>query len=379
MAAWAIAFVFVGGLGDVAGGVIEQCKAQQRTDGADADLGSLLQMPAAAPEHPVADVSEVGSAGTGRTVTVAASSDGSICGIGDFTRYPMYFGALKVSGKMWMSTYGNFNTSTTTQLLTFRLTGVDSNCRRGPGLLPNSCSIQIHEGTSCSAPTGAPYWNSAVLHKSPWGGVSYASFVENAVETAGAVDLPVRAGLMDFEIRGRTVVVHDFLGGRVACAPIMGYGSGLVPRLGVMEALQVTMFQPYYTYTGSYRVTGTVTLYKKPGPTEATTGLYLGYRLNGVDTECNMGPGTAPNSCGIRVHAGSSCDKPAGMRLFNIGKLLADPWVNTYYTSTPGWFAVTAMMHKDPVHTGLKPEDLRGHALLVFDSQGQAMACGIIY
>lgn len=69
---------------------------------------------------------------------------------------------------------------------------------------------------------------------------------------------------------------------------------------------------------------------------EATTGLYLGYRLNGVDTECNMGPGTAPNSCGIRVHAGSSCDKPAGMRLFNIGKLLADPWVNTYYTSTPG-------------------------------------------
>ena len=85
-------------------------------------------------------------------------------------------------------------------------------------------------------------------------------------------------------------------------------------------------FVPYFDYTGVNVVYGTVGPVKTVGTTQS-----FAYHLSGVDPACASGPGAAPNSCGIHIHAGKSCASDAGGHFFL--SATTDPWANVAYTA----------------------------------------------
>ena len=91
----------------------------------------------------------------------------------------------------------------------------------------------------------------------------------------------------------QALIVHAFDGSRIGCA-ILGAATPLT--------LTAAGFVPYYTYAGDLAVSGTV----GPMATSGTTQSFA-WQLRGVDPLCASGAGAAANSCGIHIHAGSSC------------------------------------------------------------------------
>eukprot|EP00429_Kryptoperidinium_foliaceum_P062441 CAMPEP_0176098780 /NCGR_PEP_ID=MMETSP0120_2-20121206/49531_1 /TAXON_ID=160619 /ORGANISM="Kryptoperidinium foliaceum, Strain CCMP 1326" /LENGTH=357 /DNA_ID=CAMNT_0017432795 /DNA_START=54 /DNA_END=1124 /DNA_ORIENTATION=- len=301
----------------------------------------------------------------------------NILGIGGgFSRYPGYKGPIVIGGGLWVTSGGNGRTANSLQKLSFRLTGVDERCRRGPGLQPNSCSVQITEGSSCSEATGEHMYNSRLLRKNPWPFVSYASVAQedqDGKETAGAVDLPVYTGLSAYDVNRRTVVVSDFQGERVACAELRGLYSGVVPATSLLEAQEVVDFHTYRTNSSEEvkDIIGSVRLHKKPGKTEATTGVFLTYDLEGIDNKCDSGPGPANYSCGVRLHEGTNCSDDVGASLYKRDALHADPWAGVSYIVSEGWKRMSAKTAAKPINTGLMPKDIRGRALVLYNFDGK--------
>ncbi|KAJ1445106.1 hypothetical protein M885DRAFT_502835 [Pelagophyceae sp. CCMP2097] len=131
----------------------------------------------------------------------------------DFEPYFSYTGSLEVSGsgdgatfvrvRFGPATFGfgyvDFN---------YELSGVDPDCEAGASTVANSCGIHIHEGTSCDADD--------LVDPDPWASVVYAP--DSAGDVEGSHD-GVAIGYM--AVIGRVMVVHDFSGGRIACATIV--------------------------------------------------------------------------------------------------------------------------------------------------------------
>merc|ERR1719231_2204369 len=97
-------------------------------------------------------------------------------------------------------------------------------------------------------------------------------------------------------------------------------------------------FVPYFSYGGDLVVSG------------SCQGIYIGnelwfqFDLAGLDQECEgMGHdrlAEAPaNSCGIHVHAGTSCDEDALGHYYSTEE---DPWGTTYYATNDGDASGTA-------------------------------------
>merc|ERR1712226_1596964 len=106
--------------------------------------------------------------------------------------------------------------------------------------------------------------------------------------------------------------VNKRAGARVACA--------LIP-------VMVTDLGTYPGYGGT-AITGMVEV--TLSGTEAT----LKYDLMGVEDECTT-PGSAANSCGIHIHAGTSCAKAPGVGgHFYGGSVNSDPWTTVVYTAS---------------------------------------------
>mmetsp|Transcript_5014 Transcript_5014/g.14755 ORF Transcript_5014/g.14755 Transcript_5014/m.14755 type:complete len:379 (+) Transcript_5014:102-1238(+) len=314
--------------------------------------------------------------GHGRS-TAAEGGDGSLCGIKGFRPYAGYTGELHVSGKMWVRMFSGATPATAGQAFTFRLHGVDARCSSGPGPSPDSCGVQIHQATSCASAGGGHHWNKKALRRDPWGAMTYTS-VEDSMggHVAGVVAAPVTTGLAGRDIEGRTVVVHDFDGRPIACAPLVGFTWGIPPPVAMLSGPSVTKFA---SPTGRRsRVDGSVTFHDKPGLSKAATGVYMSYELTGVDARCSQGPGVAQDSCGVRLHKGTSCRDARGHR-FNGEALRASPWPQVSYVSSKGKKKTTiAVADHVGVNMGLAAKDISGHVLIVYDFLGKALACGIV-
>lgn len=121
-----------------------------------------------------------------------------------FVPYFNYEGDLAVKGKV--DTEG----LTKGQKLSWDLSGMDPKCEGGPGDKPNSCGVHIHKGQSCKEDALGHYFATA---EDPWKTVTYTS--KNGKASKSNVE--VTTELSNADVMGRTFIVHNFEGARVAC------------------------------------------------------------------------------------------------------------------------------------------------------------------
>jgi hypothetical protein len=125
-----------------------------------------------------------------------------------FQPYPGYTGVLKVEGEalVW--------SLLKTAWVQFSIAGVEEECTQTPEGVANACGIHIHEGKTCEDATqvGGHFYDSSIA-SDPWASQVYLA------RDGGATGLfPTKIGTDD--VAGRTLVVHDKTGARVACGLI---------------------------------------------------------------------------------------------------------------------------------------------------------------
>jgi len=116
--------------------------------------------------------------------------------------------------------------------------------------------------------------------------------------------------------------------------------------------------------------------------TDGITGLQtLRWSMSGLDTACVEGwleIARPANSCGVHIHTGTSCDTAAGVGGHFWDKIFvpADPWKTTVYSAGGGSSVQTS--DSEIVTTGLTSDDILGRVMVVHDSTGARIACGVI-
>jgi len=129
-----------------------------------------------------------------------------------FVPYFSYTGALKVSG--WVKAVGRGVVGDASQVLAWKLKGVDPACSTAPASTanPNACGIHIHVGKDCTSNAGGHYF---AVSKDPWTAVKYRT---QPGDDAEAIKQTVVTGLTNYEVLGHTMIVHDSKGDRIACS-----------------------------------------------------------------------------------------------------------------------------------------------------------------
>jgi Cu/Zn superoxide dismutase len=136
---------------------------------------------------------------------------GEVASVANFASYPGYTGNLTVAGKVDIASSG-----VVSQVLTWDLTGVDTNCTYGAGDdVPNGCGIHVHSGSTCAmaADVGGHLYSPS-LASDPWADIVYVANSSRA--SMGAVE--VVTGLTLADQVGKAFVVHELTGARVACS-----------------------------------------------------------------------------------------------------------------------------------------------------------------
>mmetsp|Transcript_111727 Transcript_111727/g.301365 ORF Transcript_111727/g.301365 Transcript_111727/m.301365 type:complete len:494 (-) Transcript_111727:12-1493(-) len=277
-----------------------------------------------------------------------------------FTQYVVCTGDLETQGTVSVKGLGLLESAE--QVLSWKLSGVDPECSK-PHTAKNACGIHIHQGKSCYEDAGGHYWNTTLIETDPWLSITYKAEKHGQEYVATAQDVKVVTGLTNFEVLSHTMVIHNSIGGRVACGII-------TPRdLGVMA------FTPYYTYTGDLHVGGMGVKITAGGMTESASQTLM-WNLNGVDPKCREGASKEfPNSCGIHIHQGMSCGDNALGHYWNKTTYEMDPWANVGY---PVSYGTQTWDKAREVTTGLEATDVMGHTMIVHNYTGGRIACGII-
>ena len=299
----------------------------------------------------------------------------------NFVKYVGYDGALTVKGSV-----GPLVTTGTEQAFPIQLSGLDPGCYYGAlSGVANSCGLHIHVGHSCDSDAGSHYYNRTVLQDAdPWGAISYSTMRSGPLtrvrDDASVGTAYVETGLLQSEIAGHTMIVHDAGGRRIACAALAEPTEATLTAAG---------FVPYHGYGGGLQVSGTI------GPittsASAATNQYgdrsVGYTqtfyfsLKGVDPACASGPGSAPDSCGLHVHRGTSCIDPAGRELYNLGWCPISgpcygggyPWEVGYTADADG--SATGYL---TVRSGFDSADMEGRPFIVHDFDGHRVGCALL-
>jgi len=137
----------------------------------------------------------------------------------DFAKLPEYGGPLSVSG-----TCGPIVTTGVTQTFSCELTGFDPRCSNGAGTSLYSCGIHMHSGQTCDAGAG-PHFYVGIIDEDPWVNVAWdgdtkdGKAIFTASVTTGGNCRRVSSSNPNGMV-GRTFIIHNYDGDRVACAPI---------------------------------------------------------------------------------------------------------------------------------------------------------------
>merc|ERR1719384_1981706 len=85
-----------------------------------------------------------------------------------------------------------------------------------------------------------------------------------------------------------------------------------------------------------------------------------------------------PNACGIHIHSGTSCEAAdqVGGHYFDSNLIESDPWKTTVYVAEGD--ASNELKGTDAIVTGLSSNSILGHVMVVHDSTGGRIACGVI-
>ena len=132
-----------------------------------------------------------------------------------FVPYFDYTGTLAVAGEI-----SSIASQGTTQTFSIALFGVDTRCVPGPGTAANSCGVHIHP--TCTANAGGHYYTGAVT-TDPWTNINYATGQAAATPANGGTMVgtySVNTGATSAQIAGKSFLVHDYDGNRIACGII---------------------------------------------------------------------------------------------------------------------------------------------------------------
>jgi len=266
-----------------------------------------------------------------------------------FSTYPGYAGDLQVSGDASAVALGS------TAFVNFRLKGVESTCSTTPEGVSNACGIHIHEGKTCddADAVGGHFYDKDSIDADPWAPQVYQARGEYAW---GSITTKIGTG----DIKGRALVVHDSTGGRVAC--------GLIPSaLDLVTSSSAVSFGPYPGYTGDLKIKGEATAYAYGK--EA----WVQFGISGVEDACSVAPEGVSNACGIHIHEGKTCDDAdaVGGHFYDKDSIDTDPWGVKVYSARAGFATGT-------FPTTIGTADIYGRALVVHDSTGARVACGLI-
>lgn len=269
--------------------------------------------------------------------------------VASFSRYPGYEGELEVSGSVSIE-----QSREGTQVLSWELRGTDSACGVvDTSGVKNACGLHVHKGTACEEAGGHFYADS--LGEDPWAPISYVT--EDGDATGRAVE--VRTGVELSEVAGRTFVVHDVTGARVAC--------GLLPQPSkAVGPLKVVSFSPYPGYAGDLRVHGSVTIGESGAGTQVVS-----FDLKGTDLACGVVDiSGVKNACGVHIHEGTACEKAGGH--YYSTALSEDPWAPIVYVTKNGG----AQSQQVEVKTETELSSANGRTFVVHDIEGSRVACG---
>lgn len=271
-------------------------------------------------------------------------------GVATMGVYPGYTGSLTVQGPVAVA--GIFDYLT----LSWYLRGIETDeCATVPVGVSNACGVHIHEGTSCddASLVGGHFYDKDQIESDPWSPVAATA---KGNYSYGAV--AIKTGKTTQDVQGRAMVVHDHTGARVAC--------GLIGSAPLASQIPIT-FAAYPGYAGDLQVTGYSAAYTVFGTA------FVSFDIHGVEDACSSTPEGVGNACGIHIHEGKSCDDATlvGGHFYDKTKVESDPWGSKVYTS------------KDGIARGLFPvrigsDDIAGRAMVVHDSTGARIACGLL-
>jgi len=260
--------------------------------------------------------------------------------------------------------------------LEYDLHNTDSRCTQTTAA-NNSCGLHIHIGKTCSNNTeiaGHYFVAYGGSTADPWANVSYKSDNKGNANGVTTVDF----GSNFNSTVGRSVVIHDQNGTRMACALIpqgsaammnhMMGGTSMATAPSPSTVVTVSNFVPY---PGTqFNVAGSVVM------KFVNTSVNMDYHLQNADAKCIRALGVA-NSCGLHIHIGKTCTNAteiAGHFYDNATTGGVDPWLTTMYVSNNKGDANGAVS----VTFGYSFAMSAGRAVVVHDQNGTRMACALI-
>ena len=75
-------------------------------------------------------------------------------------------------------------------------------------------TVHIHSGMTCTADAGGHYYTGSVT-TDPWTSIAYNT---NTIDGTSTGTESVDTGGLSADVSGRTMIIHDWLGCRIACA-----------------------------------------------------------------------------------------------------------------------------------------------------------------
>ena len=128
-------------------------------------------------------------------------------------------------------------------------------------------------------------------------------------------------------------------------------------------------FVPYFNSGSGFEVSGVI--YDIETDRLSTPSQTFTFSLDGVDPACSSGAGGAANSCGIHIHAGTSCAEDA---LGHYYSTASDPWSAVAYTADEADQAQGTFS----VETGLAASEIDGHTFIIHAFDGSRIACAVM-
>jgi len=271
-------------------------------------------------------------------------------GVGSFVAYPGYNGPhVNVKGSITVR-HGQDG-----QLM-LKLNGLR-------GLAPDcvGCGLHIHAGTSCidgdNGAAGPHYWQ-PTSSPDPWNLVGYDS--NSKGESSNSV-IVLSNGFGYHDHVGRSVVIHDAQGTRMACG-ILEEPTFKNEPIRVLRA----RVGAYPGYAGANIIGGMarVTFYQ-----DDSFRFSMSLTLPKEEAPCVK--------CGVHIHEGYSCDTDTGPHYWNKEGDRPDPWsaANFTYYNADEYGNGKANFFLD---NGISLEGNVGRTITVHAQDGRRIGCGVL-
>jgi hypothetical protein len=150
----------------------------------------------------------------------------------------------------------------------------------------------------------------------------------------------------------------------------------------------VSSLSPYPGFTGD-PVEGGVEL------SFHNNAVNISYQLKNIDRQCSNPDKATPNSCGIHIHEGKSCDDATkvGGHYYNKDLLTTDPWAAIIYGDEAvkqfeknsglfggvnNLFFRTAVGRSKPIEIGFTFDETVGRTVVLHNYKGNRVTCNVI-